>query len=378
MSRRRRAPSGWPRNLGATGRGWLVAPALRGGAMARRLTRQSTLLAGGGPREPVRGRAHGVDRGRRLEAMSRPEPEQDDRDALQLTARGLRIDRVTGEVVGALRDAGIASLLIKGPVLARRLYDDGAARPYIDSDLLVGPPQFAVAEDVLVARGFERVGDEERVLPEWARHSHELMRPQEGICVELHWRLMHYGAPPQVVWEAFTRNSARLSVGGVLVDVPADPLLALHTAVHVAEHGAMRSPAEDLSRALDRFPFEVWLAAAELARELDVTSAMAAGLWLLEQGRPMAEALGLGPDGVAAFALERVSRAESWREKARLALGIAFPTPEHMRSFNKPLARFGTAGLAAAYAWRPIELSAGIAPALMARRRARSSRADGR
>lgn len=304
--------------------------------------------------------------------------ERQRRDALELTARSLRIDRVTGEVVGALRDAGIASLLIKGPVLARRLYDDGAARPYVDSDLMVDPRQFTAAEELLLGRGFERAGEDEQLRPEWVRHEQPLMRPSEGIWVELHWRLMHYGAAPRTVWEAFTRDSAQMRIGGVLVDVPADPQLALHATVHVAQHGPLPFPAEDLSRALDRLPFEVWVAAAELARELDATSAMAAGLWLLEQGRPMAEALGLGPDGVAAFALERVSRAESWREKVRLALGIAFPTPEHMRSFNKPLARFGTAGLAAAYAWRPIELSAGIAPALMARRRARSSRADGR
>ena len=62
--------------------------------------------------------------------------------------------------------------------------------------------------------------------------------------------------------------------------------------------------------------------------------------------------------------------------KARLALGIAFPTPDHMRSFNKPLARFGAPGLAAAYAWRPIELSARIPTVLIARRRARERGAD--
>lgn len=316
----------------------------------------------------------------RLEAVRSPGPELDDRDhrdALQLTARSLRIDRVTGEVVGALRDAGIPSLLIKGAVLARRLYDDGTSRPYADSDLLVDPRQVGTAEQLLRARGFESIDDEDPVPPEWVRHERSLMRPRERILVELHWRLMHYGAPPQRVWEAFTRDSTELRVGGVLVDVPADPLLALHTAVHVAQHGAGGTPAEDLSRALDRFPFEVWLAAAELARALDATSPLAAGLWLLERGRPMAEALGLGRAGVAAFSLERVSRAEGWRAKARLALGIAFPTPEHMRAFNKPLARFGAPGLAAAYAWRPIELGAGIAPALVARRRARESGADG-
>lgn len=271
----------------------------------------------------------------------------------------------------ALRGAGIPSLLIKGPVLRHRLYSDGACRPYVDSDLLVEARTFEAAERLLMGRGFVRGwSDKESERPAWAQHDHRLVRPGEDICVELHWRLMHYDVAPERVWEGFNRGSTKLTVGSVEVDVPADPQLALHAVIHVAEHGAMPRPAEDLRRALEQIPLETWQAARDLARELNAEAAFAAGLDMLESGRAMAGRLGLQAGGVAAFSLERVAHASGWLEKARLALRIAFPQPTYMRSFGSRLARSGRAGLVAAYAWRPIELLARTPGALLARSRA--------
>jgi len=257
-------------------------------------------------------------------------------------------------------------------VLAHRLYDDGSSRPYVDSDLLVPPQMFEDAERLLQSRGFVRIANEEGELPQWAQHGHELMRPGENICVELHWRLMHYGVAPEDAWQVFNRGAARLRVGRVEVDVPADPQLALHAAIHVAEHGAMPTPAEDLRRALERFPFETWAAARELAQELDADAAFAAGLDMLSTGRVLAQRLGLDAGGVAAFSLERVARASGWRDKARVALRIAFPEPVYMRSFDRAWARLGLAGLIAAYVWRPFELAIRLPGALRARAHSRA------
>ena len=53
---------------------------------------------------------------------------------------------MTAEVVTALRDAEIESLLLKGPATVRWLYaDDPSARLYTDVDLLVPPAAFAAA-----------------------------------------------------------------------------------------------------------------------------------------------------------------------------------------------------------------------------------------
>ena len=266
---------------------------------------------------------------------------------------------------------GIPSLLLKGPALVSRLYGDGTSRPYVDSDLLVERRHFTDAESVLSALGFERFFENERSAPDWAHHSHDWARPGTGLGVELHWTLMHYGVCPERLWSAFMHGSQLLCVGGVLVDVPGDTQLAMHTAVHVAEHGAAGTPAEDLLRAIDRFPVTTWVAARELSRELDAASAFAAGLRMLDSGRELAARLGLAPGGVAAFALDRLSGTQGWRAKARVAFRIAVPEPIYMRSFNRPLARRGKLGLAAAYAWRPVDLVIRTPPALLARRSAR-------
>jgi hypothetical protein len=261
--------------------------------------------------------------------------------------------------------------------LASRLYDDGASRPYVDCDLLVEPGRFADAESLLQAFGFARDYDTERSLPEWALHGYAWTRPGTRIAVDLHWTLMHYGVAPEQLWRAFTHGSQLLRVGGVLVDVPGDTQLALHTAVHVAEHGAAGTPAEDLLRAIDRFPVTTWVGARELSRELDAAPAFAAGLRMLDSGRELAVRLGLAPGGVGALSLDRISRAQGWLAKARVAFRIAIPEPTFMRSFDRPLARRGKLGLAAAYAWRPVDLAVRTPPALLARRSARRLGDDG-
>jgi hypothetical protein len=59
--------------------------------------------------------------------------------ALRLTAHALARDVATAEVVEALRAAGVRSIVLKGPSIARWLYADGQPRPYGDTDLLVSP-----------------------------------------------------------------------------------------------------------------------------------------------------------------------------------------------------------------------------------------------
>ena len=73
---------------------------------------------------------------RRVIHAARPMPPLS--SAVRTAALAVRVDRVTAEVVTAMREAGIRSLL-KGPSIATWLYGDGGARPYDDSDLLVAP-----------------------------------------------------------------------------------------------------------------------------------------------------------------------------------------------------------------------------------------------
>ena len=64
-------------------------------------------------------------------------------------ARSMRAGRQIQEVVDALEAAGIPSVLLKGPALARTVYPDPALRQSTDIDLLVRPGNVIAAEGVL-------------------------------------------------------------------------------------------------------------------------------------------------------------------------------------------------------------------------------------
>jgi hypothetical protein len=64
------------------------------------------------------------------------------------------------EVRSAFNDAGVRSVLLKGPAFARLLYPNARSRDYTDVDLLVDPARLETAEEVLRRLGFERFDPE--------------------------------------------------------------------------------------------------------------------------------------------------------------------------------------------------------------------------
>lgn len=209
---------------------------------------------------------------------------------LHLTAHTLGVDLVSAEVVRALRGAGIRPILLKGPVLAAWLYAGGDFRPYFDSDFLVAPTDEAAAHETLAALGFvSRLGSDEH--PGMA-DGHCWTRNDE--IVELHTSLEGVQAPPEVVWRALVRDVRSFEVSGETVEVLGAPALALHVALHAAQHGRdVVKPMEDLARALARVTYETWDDAATLAHELQATERFVAGLRLHSKGRELVERLGL-------------------------------------------------------------------------------------
>ncbi len=65
---------------------------------------------------------------------------------LYAAARTMRAGRQIQTVVDALEGAGIPSVLLKGPALARTVYPDPALRQSVDIDLLVRPGDVLAAE----------------------------------------------------------------------------------------------------------------------------------------------------------------------------------------------------------------------------------------
>lgn len=294
--------------------------------------------------------------------------------------RGLQLDRASAEAVTALRRAGIPSILLKGPCLARWLYDHESERPYVDADLLVPPSRFEAAESVLTGLGFRRIGLES-IRGDWPRHAVALQRVHD--TVDLHRTLVGVAVDDEVLWRELSTRTEPMAVGGADVAVPAPHVRALIVGLHAAKD-AGRAPKtiEDLGRAVRWVPYGTWERAAELAGVLGARGALAAGLRRVEGGRELADRLGLvdPPPFEVAIRQRRVPplatgvawllQPGSWRAKAVLVLRKLLPPPAFVRAWS-PLARRGRLGLALAYAWRPVWVVARAGPALVAVLRAR-------
>lgn len=295
----------------------------------------------------------------------------------KLTVWSLHVDGLTAELMRGFAERGVPFILLKGPAIARWLYDDGSVRPYADCDLLVDPRQITAAQAILRERGFE---DTASPLAHPRKDSHEWQRAQHHV--DLHTTLIGIRAAPQEVWDALSSTTDSEQVGGMVVRVLDRPGRTLHVALHAAQHGRdEEKPLEDLRRALELVPEQTWRDAADLARRLRATEAFATGLRLLPAGSALATRLDLVSAASAeatlrlepvplALALEHLAETRGWRARLDILWRELFPTVAFMRWWS-PLARRGRLGLIAAYCWRPLYLLLHLGPGFVAWQRAR-------
>jgi len=297
-------------------------------------------------------------------------------------ARTLAVDRVTAEVVRALRKGGIDPILLKGPALEAWTCEDERPRPYVDSDLLVAPDVLESTQGVLRSLRFEqRLSVDET--PGGRRTSMHWTRRGDGAEIDLHVALTGVDVAPEMLWAELDSRTVKLSVAGEAVRILAGPARALHVSLHAAQHGPQfPGPLRDLRCALELVAPAVWEEAAELAARLDAVPAFAVGLRLQPEGAVVAARLDLqrptSPETVLraqgsvplALGVEAFRRLPGWRPRARMLIDELTPSPEFMRLWSG-LARRGRVGLVAAYLWRPIWLLALLPRALRADARAR-------
>lgn len=145
----------------------------------------------------------------------------------------------TGRLQRVLSDAGIASMVIKGPALAVQTAGDPAARGAGDIDLLVDPHQVEAAHRLLLASGWSlRPGYDVRP-GTWAwRHVmgafNALTYDGPGSAVDLHWRLDPTLDALPTFAQAWDRR-VRVDLGGVTVDTLGHADLLAHTSLHAAK-----------------------------------------------------------------------------------------------------------------------------------------------
>jgi Uncharacterised nucleotidyltransferase len=286
----------------------------------------------------------------------------------------LAVDAVTGNVVRALRQADIASILLRGPAIARWLYGEGELRPYRDVDLLVEPGKRGEAETVLAGLGL--VHRQAGFAPgESVEHASEWICRRPSVVVDLHHGIEGVRVQPAELWLALASDCHTIEVAGVAAEAPGMSALALIVALHAAHHGQSGGKhLEELRRALERAGPETWRTTLELAERLDAVPSLAAGLRLLPEGAELAKSLGLshGADRVialraagahsTAIGFARLAATPGLRAKLALAARKLVPTPAFMRHWSR-LARRGRLGLVLAYLWRPVWLFLRLVPA---------------
>jgi hypothetical protein len=211
--------------------------------------------------------------------------------------RAKDMDVAAAELFGVLADERVDALLVRGPAIARRLYDAGE-RGYGDCDVLVTDASREAAEIVL-----RRLGYEAYTSPGLAQHWH---RPEPRAHVDLHVSLWGVRAPSHLLWDALATDLALLDLEGTTVPVPCPAATAVVVALHASQHGAtVGHPLRDLQRALDRFDADVWAEAAGRARQADALYSFRQGLSMLPDGLVRLSELDLEPAMSRQAALRR-------------------------------------------------------------------------
>jgi Uncharacterised nucleotidyltransferase len=185
------------------------------------------------------------------------------------------------KAIGALTDAGIEVLVLKGAALIEVAYRDLGARPMGDVDIAVRPPRVGEAVRALRRVGFAAVADDpERLLT--VRHS-LAFRDADGQEIDLHRGLLWRAGLDEEFWQ----GSIEAKVGGAQVRVlgPADQLL------HVCVHGAAWNPVHPLRWAADAFkvietagPELDWERPVAMARHGRLTAPLTDSLDFLVEG----------------------------------------------------------------------------------------------
>jgi putative nucleotidyltransferase-like protein len=199
-------------------------------------------------------------------------------------AHSLLLAGELARIAGTLKSEGIGTLAFKGPALAMLAYGDVSSRRYVDLDLIVQPCDVARAREVLGRLGFSAPeylspsGDD--LLERW-QHGVGLVRADDGLMVELHWRIAANGFATLPFEPDMWKRAIGVSICGVRVNTlsPEDLLVALciHGAKHFWERLAWVC---DVARLLSLDQQLDWSLVFRLAGEAGVERMLALGLCL--------------------------------------------------------------------------------------------------
>jgi hypothetical protein len=170
------------------------------------------------------------------------------------------------DVIKSLCDAGIDSIVLKGPAIAIEGYDDASLRSFADGDLLIRRHDMERARKVLEAKRFSpdyRMESEASLIAN--QHALELSSP--SFKVELHAALLSRYLSLEIDPDEFWQGAKPVACAGEAMMIPSLPqhffFLCAHGAKHQWMHVRWIADIAQLSRKLE--PAEA-AAIEELAR----------------------------------------------------------------------------------------------------------------
>ena len=192
-------------------------------------------------------------------------------------------------VLGALSEAGVPALIVKGAATAT-FYADPALRSYSDLDIMVPEAQLAMAERALNGLGYECFASKAW----WLDHFHHLppMVSESGsLLVELHWGLDYQAEKGRLPADDLWARAVPWTVQGQpalrLHEVDAVLHLCRHAVVQHRVYGAFRSLC-DLAQITESWTQEEWTMLGRRALDYDLARPVYLMLVLAEQALDLA------------------------------------------------------------------------------------------
>jgi len=199
-----------------------------------------------------------------------------------------RLDALLARVLSAMQAAGVATVVLKGPVLSRLVYPEPGLRPYSDVDLMIKDADEEQGVQALVACGLEEGPHGAEVERQThAHHVHEggpfhrvFMDPGRGAMVELHLDALQMGLRPTLEAARWSRVRDVPGLPGALMLSLEDQIV--HLAVHVHKHGFDRLIwLKDLDLIAREYGAELdWQSVLQTARAEGVAGSVWYSLWL--------------------------------------------------------------------------------------------------
>jgi hypothetical protein len=149
-----------------------------------------------------------------------------------------------GTVLRAIQDSGIATILLKGPALARLAYPHPSMRTFGDLDLMVRERDMQRMHALLVEHGFVPDIDlnelQIKLIPQCTTYEIAYVHPQTFLKIEIHFDdLLNAGLASRDL-DGYWQRAVPFDINGVELKTLAPQDHLIHLCAHMHYHGYVR------------------------------------------------------------------------------------------------------------------------------------------